>query len=146
MLTMGTHILRNGESKSDSHQCRTQRFLVTSVAMGLLTGFLGAGAGFLILPALVLLARWEMKPAIGTSLAVIAVNWFGGLIGQLHYVSLDWLLTLGFLQAAIVGMFAGSLLAKLLSAAVLRRGIAWCVVLLGFALVTGNLLLLFQTH
>jgi uncharacterized membrane protein YfcA len=146
MLVVGTQMLRHGDVKSASHECRPLRCLATGVAVGVLTGFLGVGGGFLILPALVLFAGLEMKPAIGTSLAVIAVNCGGGLIGQLRYVSFDWWLTMGFLLAAMVGMFAGSALAKLLSAAVLRRGFAWCVVLLGVALVARNLLVLIHTN
>ena len=84
--------------------------------------------------------------SIVTSLAVIAVNCFGGLIGQVRYVNFDWWLTLGFLLAAMVGMFAGLALVKLLSAAVLRRGFAWCVVLLGVALVTRNIVVLVRLH
>jgi uncharacterized protein len=79
-----------------------------------------------------------MKPAIGTSLAIIAVNCFGGLIGQLRYLHFDWWLTLGFLFTAMAGLFAGTVLAKRLSATALRSGFAWCVVLLGMALVTWN--------
>jgi len=146
MLVVGTQMLRHGDVKSASDECRPLRCLATGVAVGVLTGFLGVGGGFLILPALVLFAGLEMKPAIGTSLAVIAVNCLGGLIGQMRYVSFDWLLTAGFLLAAVVGMFAGSSLAKLLSAAVLRRGFAWCVVLLGIALVARNLLVLIHTN
>jgi uncharacterized protein len=142
MLVVGLRMLRSGEPKAQSNRCRPLRCLATGVAVGVLTGFLGVGGGFLILPALLLFAGLEMKPAIGTSLAVIAVNCFGGLIGQMRYVKFDWLLTLGFLLAGIVGMFAGSALAKQLSAAVLRWGFAWCVVLLGITLVARNLMLL----
>lgn len=142
MLVVGIRMLRNGETKAVSHECRPLRCLAIGVAVGVLTGFLGVGGGFLILPALVLFAGLEMKPAIGTSLAIIAVNCIGGLIGQLRYVNFDWRLTLGFLLAAITGMFAGAALAKQLSAAVLRRGFAWCVVLLGFVLVARNLVAL----
>jgi hypothetical protein len=146
MVVVGTQMLRNGEAQAVAHECRPVRCLAIGVAVGVLTGFLGVGGGFLILPALVLFAGLEMKPAIGTSLAVIAVNCLGGLIGQMHYVNLDWLLTLGFLLAAMAGMFAGSALAKHLSPAVLRRGFAWCVVLLGFALVARNLVVLMRLH
>ena len=142
MLVVGIRMLRHDETKAVSHECRPLRCLVVGVAVGVLTGFLGVGGGFLILPALVLFAGLEMKPAIGTSLAIIAVNCIGGLIGQLRYVNFDWRLTLGFLLAAVVGMFAGAALAKQLSAAVLRRGFAWCVVLLGFVLVARNLVTL----
>jgi len=142
MLVIGIRLLRNGEAKSVAHECRPVRCLAIGVAVGVLTGFLGVGGGFLILPALVLFAGVEMKPAIGTSLAIIAVNCVGGLVGQLRYVNFDWRLTLGFLLAAIAGMFLGAALAKQLSAAVLRRGFAWCVVLLGFVLAARNLVAL----
>ena len=139
MLVVGIRLLRNGEAKAVAHECRPVRCLAIGVAVGVLTGFLGVGGGFLILPALVLFAGLEMKPAIGTSLAIIAVNCVGGLVGQLRYVNFDWRLTLSFLLAAIAGMLVGAALAKQLSAAVLRRGFAWGVVVLGFVLVARNL-------
>jgi uncharacterized membrane protein YfcA len=138
MLVMGTRMLQSGETTVQSQQCHPLRCLTTGVAVGVLTGFLGVGGGFLILPALVLFAGLEMKPAIGTSLAVIAVNCFGGFIGQLRYVDFDWRLTLGFLAAAVAGMFAGTALAGRLTTPTLRRGFAWCVLLLGVALVARN--------
>lgn len=146
MLVVGTRMLRRSKSDNQPRQCHLWRCLGIGVAVGLLTGFLGVGGGFLILPALVLFAGLEMKPAIGTSLAVIAVNCVGGLIGQLHYVKLDWRLTLGFLAAAVAGMFAGTALTGWLSASTLRRGFAWCVLLLGVALVGGNGLALIGTR
>ena len=146
MLVVGIRLLRNGEVKAAAQECRPVRCLAVGVAVGVLTGFLGVGGGFLILPALVLFAGLEMKPAIGTSLAIIAVNCVGGLIGQLRYVNFDWRLTLVFLGLAMAGMAAGTVLAKKLSAVVLRRGFAWCVVLLGFGLVARNLLLLVSSR
>ena len=142
MLVVGIRMLRSGESTAQSQQCRPLRCLAIGVVVGVLTGFLGVGGGFLILPALVLFAGLEMKTAIGTSLAVIAVNCFGGLLGQLRYVNFDWWLTLCLLLAAMAGMFAGTRLARWLAASTLRRGFAWCVVLLGFVLVARNLVLL----
>jgi len=138
MFVVGTRMLRNRETRPIAHKCHPLPCLATGTAVGVLTGFLGVGGGFLILPALVVFAGLEMKPAIGTSLAVIALNCFGGLIGQMRYLSLDWLLTLGFLLAAMAGMVAGTALAKRLSAAALRRGFAGCVVLLGVGLVARN--------
>jgi uncharacterized protein len=138
MLVVGLRMLRRGVSTAPAQPCRPWRCLAVGVAVGWLTGFLGVGGGFLILPALVLFAGLEMKPAIGTSLAIIAINCLGGLIGQLRYLHFEWWLTLGFMLAAAAGMFAGTVLAKRLSAAALRRGFAWCVVLLGLALVAWN--------
>ena len=142
MLVVGTRMLRNGGKSLQAHQCRPLRCLAAGVGVGVLTGFLGVGGGFLILPALVLFAGMEMKSAIGTSLAVIALNCFGGLIGQLRYVKFDLALTLVFLLVAIVGMFAGTALVKRLSSTFLQRSFAWCVVLLGIALVGRNLMIL----
>ncbi len=145
MLMTGTRMLQDRETGLKPQQCRPMHCLATGVAVGLVTGFLGVGGGFLILPALVLFAGLEMKPAIGTSLAIIAVNCFGGLVGQLRYVSFDWWLTLGFLLAAMAGMLAAASLATKLSASILRRGFAWCVVLLGVALVARNLVILVRS-
>jgi uncharacterized membrane protein YfcA len=146
MLVVGTQMLRNHEAKGVSAECRPLRCLVLGVPVGVLTGFLGVGGGFLILPALVLFAGLGMRPAIGTSLAVIALNCLGGLIGQLRYVAFDWPLTLAFLLAAVAGMLAGTALAGKLSAAVLRRGFAWCVLLLGGILVARNLAILVRAN
>jgi hypothetical protein len=146
MLVVGIRMLRSGESTAQSQQCRPLRCLATGVAVGVLTGFLGVGGGFLILPALVLFAGLEMKTAIGTSLAVIAVNCLGGFIGQLRYVDFDWRLTLGFLAAAVAGMFAGTALAGRLPSSALRRGFAWCVALLGAALIARNLMVSIHTQ
>jgi uncharacterized membrane protein YfcA len=145
MLVVGIRMLRKGETKAAAHGCRPLRCLAVGVAVGVLTGFLGVGGGFLILPALVLFAGLEMKPAIGTSLAIIAVNCIGGLIGQLRYANFDWRLTLVFLLVAMAGMVAGAVFAKNLSAAVLRRGFAWCVLLLGVVLAGWNLALLIRS-
>ena len=146
MLVAGTRMLQNGVTTVQSHQCRPSRCLAAGIAVGVLTGFLGVGGGFLILPALVLFAGLDMKPAIGTSLAVIAVNCLGGLIGQLRYGNFNWPLTLAFLGVAIVGMVAGTALANRLPAMLLRRGFAWCVVLLGIALIGRNLMALVGAH
>lgn len=138
MLVVGARLLLKNEADTQPQRCRLWRCLGAGVAVGILTGFLGVGGGFLILPALVLFAGLEMKRAIGTSLAIIAVNCLGGLVGQLRYVNLNWPLTLAFLAAAVVGMFAGTALTNRLSAAALRRGFAWCVLLLGAVLVGWN--------
>ena len=146
MLVVGVRMLSKNESGLQPQSCRLWRCLGVGVTVGGLTGFLGVGGGFLILPALVLFAGLEMKSAIGTSLAVIAVNCLGGFIGQLRYIDFNWPLTLGFLAAAVVGMFAGTALAGRLSTSTLRRGFAWCVLLLGTALIGQNLLLLIRTR
>ncbi len=103
----------------------------------MLTGFLGVGGGFLIVPALVLFAGVRTKAAVGSSLAIIAMNAIGGLAGQLQQVSLDWRLTLAFLGLALVGMFGGLFVAEKVPGDILSRAFGWFVVVL--ALVIGGL-------
>jgi len=139
MLVVGLRMLLGSQNAPPGGQCRPLRCLVTGIAVGLLTGFLGVGGGFVILPALVLLAGLEMKAAIGTSLAVIAVNSFAGLVGQLHYVQFDWPVTLGFLGAALAGMVGGSAVASRISSQSLRRAFAGSIIVLGVFLLIRNI-------
>ena len=94
MLVVGIRMLLVNEAIRPGGLCRPLRCFVTGVVVGLLTGFLGVGGGFVILAALVLFAGLEMKTAVGTSLAVIAVNSLAGLLGQFRYVQFEWALTL----------------------------------------------------
>jgi len=113
--------------------CDIPGCVAAGVALGVLTGFLGVGGGFLIMPVLVLLAGIEIKRAVPTSLAVIAVNAAGGLAGQLQYIEVDWPVTLAVLASALAGMLAGTALASRLAAASLRAAFAWAIITVGAA-------------
>jgi uncharacterized protein len=139
MLAVGMAMLRKREDKTSQTTCQLLRCLVVGLAVGTITGFLGVGGGFLILPALVLFAGVEMKKALGTSLAVIAVNSLSGLAGQLLYVSFNWRLTIGFLAMAVAGMFLGLAAANRVAADSLRRAFAWVIIALGIFLLLSNL-------
>ena len=102
----------------------------TGVALGFLTGVMGVGGGFLIVPALVLLLGLDMKSAIGTSLGAIALNAASGFVGYLGQVTMDWTLMLGFSAIAIVGVFAGAAVVPRLSQQQLRRGFSVFLVLI----------------
>jgi uncharacterized membrane protein YfcA len=106
--------------------------LASAVGVGVLTGIVGIGGGFLIVPALVLLARIPMKEAVGTSLLVIAMNTTSGFAGYLGQVTIDWGFVAGFTAIAILGVLAGTRLLPLISPAQLKR--AFAVVLVGVAL------------
>jgi uncharacterized membrane protein YfcA len=140
MLVVGIRMLLVDEVIRPGGLCRPLRCLVTGVVVGLLTGFLGVGGGFVILPALVLFAGLEMKAAVGTSLAVITVNSLAGLLGQLRYVQFEWALTLAFLAAAASGMLGGLTLANRISSRSLRLAFAWSIIALGTFLLLKNLL------
>lgn len=99
--------------------------------VGLVTGMVGAGGGFLVVPALVLLGGLPMGLAVGTSLLVIAMKSFAGLAGYLATVPVDWGLALVVTAAAVVGSLVGGRLTGALAPDTLRRGFGWFVVVLG---------------
>jgi uncharacterized protein len=131
MLLAGWRMLAPRSSAAGVRVCNIPRCAAVGVGLGLLTGFLGIGGGFLVVPALVLFAGLDMKRAVPTSLAIIAFNAVGGLAGQLRYAALDWTLTLAFLGSALAGMLGGTMLTKRISGDALRRAFAWAVIVLG---------------
>ncbi|MFN0123783.1 MAG: sulfite exporter TauE/SafE family protein [Blastocatellia bacterium] len=112
--------------------------LAAGFGVGMLTGFLGVGGGFLIVPALVLLTNLPMGQAVGTSLLVIAINSASGLIGHLGQSHLPVALTLGFTCMAIAGALAGARAAGHMPQAMLRRGFALFVIAVGLWLLARN--------
>jgi hypothetical protein len=131
MLLAGWRMLAPRASVAVFRACNIPRCAAVGVGLGVLTGFLGIGGGFLILPALVLFAGLDMKRAVPTSLAIIAFNAAGGLAGQLRYAAFDWGLTGAFLGFALLGMFGGSKLTAQVSGETLRKAFAWAVIGLG---------------
>ena len=95
--------------------------------VGVITGFVGVGGGFLIIPALVLLSKIPMKTAVGTSLLIIAFNSATGFIGYLNQVSVDWVLMLSFTVAAAIGTLMGSKLSESVEASKLQKGFGYFV-------------------
>jgi hypothetical protein len=94
------------------------------VGVGILTGFVGVGGGFLIVPALVLLSRIPMKIAVGTSLAIVAAKSYSGFAGYMGAVPIDWALMGGFTAVTVVASFAGTRIAHRFSQDTLKRAFA----------------------
>jgi uncharacterized membrane protein YfcA len=108
--------------------------------VGVITGFVGAGGGFLIIPALVLLAKLPMKMAVGTSLLIIAAKSLIGFLGDLSSQTIDWQLLLIFTSLSIVGIFIGSALSKKINEKILKTGFGWFVLVMGIYIITKELL------
>lgn len=108
------------------------------MAVGVLTGLVGVGGGFLIVPALVLLAEVPMKAAIGTSLLVIAMNSAAGFAGYLGSVEVRWAVVAAFTALAVGGSFAGTYLARFLSGMALKRAFAVLLVLMAVFILYQN--------
>lgn len=104
------------------------RAAAVGVGVGALTGLVGAGGGFVIVPALVLLAGLPMRLAVGSSLLVVTMNAFAGLAGALGHASLDWGFAGALAAATAAGSFGGATLAPHVSPAKLRTGFAWLVI------------------
>jgi len=139
MLAVGIFMLRGGIRGHSKEPCHMGRCLLVGFGVGLLTGFLGVGGGFLIVPALVYAAGLDIRKAGGTSLAVIALNSATGLLGQLRYVKVDWSLLGGFLLFAVVGMVGGIAVARRLHEHLLRRLFAMALIALAVVIGTLNL-------
>ena len=105
--------------------------LVEGLVVGTLTGLVGAGGGFLIIPALVMLTKLPMKQAIGTSLLIIAAKSLIGFTGDLGHQTIDWTLLLTVTGLAIVGIFIGDVISKKINSAQLKVGIGWFVLVMG---------------
>lgn len=140
MVTIGIRMWRATATPGHCGTFNAARCLSIGFAVGALSGFLGVGGGFLIVPSLVLFAGLDSRMAAGTSLAVIFLNSTTGIIGQLRFVSFDWRLLAGFIAFALGGMVLGTMLASRLAEFRLRRLFASAVLVLGVVVGVGNLM------
>ncbi len=105
--------------------------VVEGVVVGVLTGIVGAGGGFLIIPALVLLAKLPMKKAVATSLLIIAVKSLIGFIGDVQNLEIDWHFLMIFTALSISGIFLGVYLNRFIQGEKLKKGFGWFVLAMG---------------
>jgi uncharacterized protein len=141
MLVIGMMLLfRRAKEEGTSYTARPLLLVVVSGAgVGLLTGILGVGGGFLVVPALVMLLGLPVQVAVGTSLVVIAMNSAAGFLGHVGSGSLDWTVTLIFVAAGLMGTFSGMRLSSRLSSSKLQKAFAIFVIALAFFLLFDNL-------
>ena len=109
--------------------------------IGILTGLVGVGGGFLIIPTLVFSAQLPMKKAVATSLTIISVNAMIGFLGSLHHTTIDWQLLFIFTFLAIIGIFLGMNWSKKISNEKLKPAFGWFVLLTGIYIIVRELFL-----
>lgn len=109
--------------------------IVYGTGIGLVTGFLGAGGGFLLIPALVLLLHQPMKKAVGTSLLIIALNSLIGFVADIGHHPINWMFLSGIAAVAIVGVFAGGYLHHYMHTTKLRKAFGWFVLAMGIYII-----------
>ncbi|MFE3328157.1 sulfite exporter TauE/SafE family protein [Streptomyces sp. NPDC059176] len=123
---------RKAKAASPAHtELPVKHVIVEGLVVGAVTGLVGSGGGFLVVPALALLGGLPMSVAVGTSLLVIAMKSFSGLAGHLSGVTIDWNVALMVTGAAVVGSLIGSRFAGRIPQDALRKAFGWFVVVMG---------------
>ncbi|TSD64074.1 sulfite exporter TauE/SafE family protein [Inquilinus sp. KBS0705] len=139
MLTASISMIRKKKEilVSDS-QLSYNKLVIQSIIVGIITGFVGVGGGFLIIPSLVLFAGLSMKKAVGTSLMVMTISSLLGVLGDIsRHAPIDYKFLLLFSAFAIAGIITGSYLTKYISETKLKPAFGWFVLLMGiFVLIT----------
>lgn len=111
------------------------------VLIGLVTGFLGAGGGFLLIPALVILMKLPMKEAIGTSLLIIALNSLIGFLGDIGRHPIDWKFITMISAIAIAGIFIGGYFNQKVNSDKLKKAFGWFVLVMGIYIIVKEIFL-----
>jgi hypothetical protein len=117
-------------------------FLITVqiFCVGILIGLIGAGGGFLIIPALFHFARLPIKKAIGTSLFIIAINSLIGFTGDVQNINVDWNFLFRFAAVAMFGIFVGIYLNRLINEKTLKKTFGWFVLIMAVFILTKELI------
>lgn len=131
MILASVSMIRGRKSQPEDDRIHTGWLIVQGLFIGTLTGLVGAGGGFLIIPALVLLTGLQFKKAVGTSLFIIAANSYAGFIGDLFNMDMEWRLLLPLTALAIAGILIGNSLSKRADTVVLRKIFGWFTLTMG---------------
>ncbi len=132
-------------SKKESTKLFLILLALQGVFVGIITGIVGVGGGFLIVPALVLLAKTPMKKAIGTSLLLISLNSLTGFLGYMDQIEVPWAFLLKFSSCSVLGIFIGSYFVQYVSQKTLKKAFAIFLILMGFFILYKNRATLMNT-
>ncbi len=124
----------------DRHQAIFPLVLL-GLIIGVVTGLLGAGGGFLIIPSLVIFLKLPMKKAVGTSLLLVAINSLFGFLFSLKQFEYSWTILISFTLLAIGGIFIGSRLAEKITSASLKKGFGWFILVMGVYIIIKEIFL-----
>ena len=138
MLVASISMIRNKRADWDEESEISYNYpliIIEGLLVGLITGIVGAGGGFLIIPALVLLAKLPMKKAVATSLLIIAIKSLIGFIGDVENLAIDWSFLLIFTSVSVVGIFLGIYLSNFIEGKKLKKGFGWFVLVMGIYII-----------
>jgi uncharacterized membrane protein YfcA len=136
IMLLASYSMIKGKCKNcdDENAVVTYNFpliVLEGFVVGVITGIVGAGGGFLIIPALVMLAKLPMKKAVATSLLIIAIKSLIGFIGDVENLDIDWAFLFRFTSLSVVGIFLGVWLNKFIDGNRLKKSFGWFVLLMG---------------
>lgn len=111
------------------------------ILTGFLSGFVGSGGGFMIVPALIKIGNLGVKAAVATSMGIIAINTTVGFVASVSHVEVDWMLLIIFSGLAVIGIFIGNSLSKKVNADHLKKGFGWFILITGIFILINELIL-----
>ncbi|MGJ8665872.1 MAG: sulfite exporter TauE/SafE family protein [Patiriisocius sp.] len=123
------------EEEKETIKSNNILLMIQGFFIGLITGLVGAGGGFLIIPALVLLAKLPMKKAVATSLFIIAINSLIGFLGDVQTHDIDWSFLLLFTSISVIGIFVGIWLNNFINGKKLKKLFGWFVLIMGIYII-----------
>lgn len=144
MILASVTMVRDQKTKTPVTECkdcvRVAKSLGYGIVIGLITGLLGAGGGFLLIPVLVILLKLPMKKAIGTSLMIIGLNSLIGFTGDLGYMPINWLFLIRITTLAVAGIFIGGAISKKIPGEKLKKAFGWFVLGMGIYIMLKEML------
>jgi uncharacterized membrane protein YfcA len=132
MMLLSAYFMIKPREVSTNRDMHFGWVIVEGMVVGVITGLIGAGGGFLIIPALVMVSKLPMKEAIGTSLLIIAAKSLVGFLGEGNLAGLNWTLLLSISGMAMIGIFIGMRISKRLEASKLKPAFGWMILVMGF--------------
>ncbi len=144
MIVASYKMIRKDVQQPDEKQENKNNTLLAAgegSVVGVLTGLIGAGGGFMIIPALVNLLKTPMKVAIGTSLVIISLNSLIGFFSSIHNATIDWRFLLSVSVIAVVGIIIGSYLSKKIDGKKLKPAFGWFILVMGIYIIIKEIFL-----
>ncbi|OSZ73627.1 permease [Chitinophagaceae bacterium IBVUCB2] len=138
MIRSHDPVIKSTDEEKSRHN-KVLPLMLLGFCIGIVTGLLGAGGGFLIIPTLVLFLKLPMKTAVGTSLLIIAINSLFGFLFSLKQFEFNWTILISFTLLSIIGIFIGSKLADKISGTSLKKGFGWFVLVMGIYIIVKEL-------
>jgi len=135
MIIASFSMIKNTKEPSVYKNQPYYKTFIHGLLIGSITGIIGAGGGFLYVPALVLWTHLPMKKAVGTSLVIICINALIGFLGDLHNLYVDWTFLLSFSFMTVLGVIIGNSLSKFISNTILKKAFGYFTLLMAIFII-----------